>query len=575
MNPTDPHRFRRNILALLAAGLLVAGVVVGLHFYQERTEAALTRQAQRIRQARVDMAEGFLHALMPADSGAPFERGRGIALLEQGMDSLEAIATRWTEDQRSVRDLGPDLLQLRRLLSAVPEVGPVPVKTQIALRIAFHQVQKQSEQLDDAVQAARTRQMATQDRLYLLVLALSALLMAAMALLVYVSDTRRSLAEVRRMAAEEELRKNETRLRLLVEHAPAALAMFDKDMRYVTASRRWLDDYGLHGQEIIGRSHYAVFPEISADWKDVHRRALAGEVVHREQDQFVRADGSVQWLRWEVRPWRGEGDQIGGIVVFTEDVTEQKRGEDEIHRLNLELERRVEQRTAELISANKEIEAFSYSVSHDLRAPLRAIDGFLRIILEEQADRLDETGKGYLKRVVAAADKMAQLIDDLLNLAKINRAELTRQPTDLAAVARAILGELASHEPGRRVDCVVPDSLQVSGDPRLLGVLLQNLLGNAWKFTAKHASARIELGTAPAPEGRRICFVRDNGAGFDMAYAHKLFKAFQRLHHDHEFPGTGIGLATVHRIVTRHGGRVWMESKVGEGTTCFFELPAA
>ena len=360
----------------------------------------------------------------------------------------------------------------------------------------------------------------------------------------------------------------------LLRSAPDGIIIVDREGQVVLANDQAGLHFGYTTEELTGQPIEVLVPDKQRRVHTKHRAGYISTPRRRNMGEGLellgqRKDGSFFPVEISLSPIEtAEGFWVAGII---RDITQRKQETEQIRRLNEDLRRH----TVELEAANRELEAFSYSVSHDLRAPLRAIDGFLRIILEEQADRLDETGKGYLKRVVAAADKMAQLIDDLLNLAKINRAELTRQTTDLAAVARAILGELASHEPGRRVDCVVPDSLPVSGDPRLLGILLQNLLGNAWKFTAKQASARIELGTTPAPEGRRICFVRDNGAGFDMAYAHKLFKAFQRLHHDHEFPGTGIGLATVHRIVTRHGGRVWMESKVGEGTTCFFELPAA
>jgi two-component system NtrC family sensor kinase len=227
----------------------------------------------------------------------------------------------------------------------------------------------------------------------------------------------------------------------------------------------------------------------------------------------------------------------------------------------------------ELERKNTELEAFSYSVSHDLRAPLRSIDGFSQALLEDCADQLDETGKRHLERVRAAARRMDELIEDLLSLSKVGRAALVRGPIDLAALARMVTLELQRREPDRAVEVIIPASLPVEADNRLMMVLLENLMGNAWKFAGKAAAARIEVGLEPGDKDPAY-FVRDNGAGFDMTYAERLFRPFQRLHSEAEFPGTGIGLATVHRIVDRHGGRVWAKGAPGEGATFYFTLPA-
>jgi len=221
--------------------------------------------------------------------------------------------------------------------------------------------------------------------------------------------------------------------------------------------------------------------------------------------------------------------------------------------------------------ASRELEAFSYSVAHDLRAPLRSIDGFSQALLEDCADRLNADGKRYLKHVRESAQQMGELIDDLLNLSRVTRAELRRERVDLSELARAVLVKLQESQPDRRVEVVVHDGLIAQADPRLLDVALTNLLGNAWKFTGKRASARIEL-AVKAGERPPVYLVRDNGAGFDAAYAGKLFGVFQRLHAAHEFEGTGIGLATVQRIVGRHGGRVWAEGEVDRGATFYFTL---
>lgn len=222
-------------------------------------------------------------------------------------------------------------------------------------------------------------------------------------------------------------------------------------------------------------------------------------------------------------------------------------------------------------ASNRELEAFSYSVAHDLRAPLRSIDGFSAALLEDCADQVDEQGKNYIGLVRASAQQMAKLIDDLLALSRVNRAELQRESVNLAEIAHTVAATLRNAQPRRSADIVMPGELMVSADPRLMRIVMENLLGNAWKFTSKRDRARIEF-SRQTDGNRAIYFVRDNGAGFDMQYAGKLFGAFQRLHSPAEFDGTGIGLAIVKRIVNRHGGRVWAEGEVGVGATVYFTL---
>ncbi|MBI3071525.1 MAG: hypothetical protein HYY84_05285 [Deltaproteobacteria bacterium] len=271
------------------------------------------------------------------------------------------------------------------------------------------------------------------------------------------------------------------------------------------------------------------------------------------------------------------------LLNLLEDFDSEKK---KVERVNVELRNEIVERvraeealrhaTAVAETASKEFEAFSYSVAHDLRAPLRSIDGFSQILVEDCAKQLDETGKSYLERVRESAQFMGGLIDDLLKLAHVTRAELRRERVDLSVLARVVLEKLREAEPDRDVDLVVEDGLVVHADLKLLDVALTNLLGNAWKFTRKRASARIEFGAIlreqSADERPTVFFVRDNGAGFDDKYLGKLFGVFQRLHGADEFEGTGIGLATVQRIVRRHGGRVWAEGKVDQGATFYFTL---
>ena len=252
------------------------------------------------------------------------------------------------------------------------------------------------------------------------------------------------------------------------------------------------------------------------------------------------------------------------------EVLERQQAEQAVQALNEGLQRAV----IELQTVNKELEAFSYSVSHDLRAPLRSIDGFSQALLEDYHNHVDVIGQDYLRRIRAATQQMGQLIDDLLSLSRLMRTEMLLQPVDLSLLARGICTELQQSQPERQVEFVIQAGLLAQGDIRLLRVLLVNLLNNAWKFTSKHTLARIELGAMVQEGGIQVYFVRDDGAGFDMAYANKLFGPFQRLHSMKEFPGNGVGLATVQRIVYRHGGRVWAEGAVEQGATFYFTLVA-
>ena len=253
------------------------------------------------------------------------------------------------------------------------------------------------------------------------------------------------------------------------------------------------------------------------------------------------------------------------------EVVERRRVEEEVLRLNAELEQRVRERTAQLEYTNGELESFCYTVSHDLRAPLRAIDGFSQALLEDFPNDVPGEALRYLDRIRAATLRMGQLIEDLLNLSRVSRVELARRDVDVGELAREVATDLHVRDPSRAVEIAVWDDLHVDADPRLLRAALENLMGNAWKFTGKVERPRIEVG-ALRDNGRCTFFVKDNGAGFDMAYASKLFGAFQRLHSERDYAGTGIGLATVQRIVHRHGGRIWADAKPGKGAVFFFTL---
>jgi len=289
-------------------------------------------------------------------------------------------------------------------------------------------------------------------------------------------------------------------------------------------------------------------------------------------EHLIRArDGRIHWVFEAAVELRDANGVSHGSIGLYQDITERKLAEEEIRKWNAELEQRVRERTVQLETTNKELEAFSYSVSHDLRAPLRGIDGWSQALLEDYGDLLDEKGRQYLDRVRSETQHMGHLIDDMLQLSRLTRIEMFKEPVNLSTLADSIVERLKLEESHRHVEFSIQPGLIAKGDSHLLEAVLANLLGNALKFTGKREDARIEFGQTEL-KGQRVFFVRDNGAGFDMAYSQKMFGPFQRMHKASEFPGTGVGLAIVQRVIHRHGGHVWAESEVGRGATFYFTL---
>jgi PAS domain S-box-containing protein len=305
------------------------------------------------------------------------------------------------------------------------------------------------------------------------------------------------------------------------------------------------------------------------------RACLRGGSPFDIEAQIVTARGTPLWLRFICEAEWDNNGRVRRLQGALQDISESKQAQQEIMRLNAGLEERVHERTAQLEAANRELEAFSYSIAHDLRAPLSSIDGFSNTLQQGLGDALDERSLHYLRRIRAGVRQMSELTDGLLSLASLSRAPLRLEEVDLAALARSAAAACTEQSPGRQVDLVIAAAMPGKGDSRLLAHVLGNLLANAWKFTSRKPRARIEVGTTLDAEGQRVYYVRDDGAGFDMAYASKMFQAFRRLHTSAEFEGTGIGLAIAHRIVTRHGGRIWAESAPDRGATFYFTLGVA
>jgi PAS domain S-box-containing protein len=384
-----------------------------------------------------------------------------------------------------------------------------------------------------------------------------------------ITERKRAEAEVRRLneALEQRhvaLQEANALLQTMMDNMPDHIYFKDIDSHFIRNSRSQARMMGFNDpSQVIGKSDFEFFPQEHArrSYKEEQGIITTGQPLMDIEERVVWPDGRVTWVSTTKLPLRDVENRIIGTFGISRDITERKKAEEELGRAN-----------AQLAATNKELEAFSYSVSHDLRAPLRTIDGFSQAVMDDYGRDLPEEGMNYLLRVRKAAQHMANLIDDLLNLSKYTRAPMKTEPVDLSRLANDIKADLEQAYPDRKVDMVIAADMKAHGDAQLMRVVLENLLNNAWKFSSKKDQAEVEFGSTPGKD-HTTYFVRDNGAGFDMAYAGKLFGAFQRLHAMTEFPGTGVGLATVQRIINRHGGRIWAESEKGKGATFFFSLP--
>jgi PAS domain S-box-containing protein len=376
------------------------------------------------------------------------------------------------------------------------------------------------------------------------------------------------LMALERRKVEVELRDSEERLRLALDAAAMGVWDMDADTRSVTISDKSIDILGLTGPSPVRYEHLLECVE-QADRERVaaeFERCLAQLAPYRVEFRSTAGDDDKRWVRFEARP-RNDRRVIGVV----QNISKRKLAEEALRELHENLEAQVADRTAELRRSLGELNTFSYSIAHDLRAPLRSIIGFSQMLLADHGENLDDTGKRFLGKVSAAGTHMGQLIDGLLNLSRLTRSHMSRNEVDMSAMATEIAQRLRDADPQRRVNFIIAPGLTAYADKVLIVDLFDNVFQNAWKFTSKHPAAQIEFGVRQI-DGETVYFVSDDGAGFDMTYADKLFRPFHRLHRSDEFEGTGIGLSTVQRIVARHGGRIWAEAAVEKGATFCFTL---
>lgn len=412
---------------------------------------------------------------------------------------------------------------------------------------------------ENALLEERNQQASSSARLTLLSLGVL-ILLAFVFLTVFYGFIVRSIQE--RKQAQFNALQYANEVQDLYDNAPCGYHSLDSSGTYIQINKTELGWLGYTHDEVIGKKRFGDFitPDSLKNFQVNFPVFKARGWIKDLEFDMVRKDGTILSVLLNATAITdSEGNYVSSRSTLI-DVTDRKQ-----------IDLNLQKTNQELIRANQELEAFSYSVSHDLRTPLRSIDGFSQALLDDYADKLDTTAQSYLKRVRKAAQRMGELIDDLINLGRISKADIVRENVDLTALCHKVVNDLQRNDPNRKVNIIIDDELKVVGDSHLLKLVLDNLIGNAWKFTGHTDDARIEV-TGQRQNGKTVFRVSDNGAGFDMTYANKLFEPFQRLHGYEEFEGTGIGLATVNRIIQRHGGQVWAEGEVGKGAAFYFSL---
>ena len=584
----------RWVFAAVLLALCSVGLLAWMHWVQTTALRQTTVYLDELRQARIDLVKGFMQASLGADPQSPFSHDAGMTLLRQALVSFEASAARLDpadsdeaeQFARSIRSFSLLLQDWRGGTRQDPRLA-------VSLRVAHTGLEMRAAEVDALLQE-RTESLTAKARRTYVVSLVGSLLALSVILGIVLTAVRkeraaqaatveqqrqaritalRQMEEARSARATAEdalaaLRESEERLQLFVRYAPASLAMFDQEMRYIAVSRRWLDDYRLGERDIMGVSHYEVFPEIGPEWKEIHRRGLDGEVVRKDEDRFERADGSSQWVRWEVRPWRSVRGDVGGIVIFTEDITGQKEAEAGLVRAKEEAE-----------SANHAKSEFLANMSHEIRTPLNGIMGMLQLLQTTDPDA--EQGE-CIELAVKSANRLTRLLADILDISSIEAGRLTVRTAEFSvSELRESVMELFSNtarEKGLDLTCRMAEGLpeRVVGDETRVVQILGNLLGNALKFTPQ-GNVSLDMEPLPAREGEiRLRFtVTDTGIGIPEQCLDRLGTPFYQVDGSYTRPyqGAGLGLAITRHLVTLMGGSLEIKSVQALGTSIRVDLP--
>ncbi|MBA4385886.1 MAG: hypothetical protein C0410_14200, partial [Anaerolinea sp.] len=400
---------------------------------------------------------------------------------------------------------------------------------------------------------------------------------------VWTSEEKKLFKEISRRISDgltsalflRDLQESETKYRRIIDTAAEGIIVGKPDGVIASSNTRMAELLGYPGEELVNHSiiDFMFEEDFSDHWSNIEKRRQG--LSESYERRFRCKDGKILWTQVSATPLFDDNNKfIGSFAMYT-DITDRKRTEEEINKLNQELEQRVTDRTAQLEAANKELEAFAHSVSHDLRAPLRHIDGYIEILQNNTQNALDEKSQNYMEIISRSARKMGMLIDDLLSFSRMGRSEMFSSMVDLNSLVQDVIKEYESEATGRDIRWKITPLPIITGDQAMLRMVLANLISNALKFTRSKKITRIEIGCQKGNDDEVVVFVRDNGVGFDMKFADKLFGVFQRLHRQEDFEGTGIGLANIRRIISRHGGRTWAEAKINQGATFYFTLPTS
>jgi len=572
--------FRVLIWVVIILSLLLFLSIAFMHFKQKKVIENTLLHLENFRQARIDLAKGFLFICLDNDSSSPYSSSQGLALINQSINSFKKssnfINSKLPTDINSasraelVFNFNKNLETLRSLLKEGIESKNYTSELKTKLKIAFASLESKAEDIDYSIQSSLIIFFKKHDHFFHSTMLFVALILAIISgIVIFAGRVQKQ--------SESALKESEQRWQFALEGAGDGVWDLNLQSNKMYYSPKWKEMLGYSDNEItcflnewkqkIHPGDYKIVKEELRDLLAGNSRVLDSEhrlLCKNGQYKWIHATGKVMVLSNEGKPQR--------IIGTQRDITKRKQTEEEIIKLNNELEQRVRKRTEELQNAVKELEGFSYSVSHDLRAPLRAINGFLNILEEDHFENIDEEGKRLMKIIENNSRKMGQLIDDLLAFSRIGRADLQKVKIDMNPLIESIYKDFTNPILQETYTFIVNQLPKVEVDPVLMHQAWANLISNAIKFTSKMENPTIEIGYTEN-ENFYEFYIKDNGVGFEMEYANKLFGVFERLHSYKEYEGTGVGLAITNRIIARHGGKIWAKSEIDKGATFYFSIP--